>query len=167
MPKMCSVQVMHQRKSPAVQLLQKLNQFQRTQRTQDVCCTTTHPWEGGPLRAPVPSPPAMAFLGALSPGQATEPFRRFITRGRLRSPCTHRREGVPAPKTPDHFMETRKGAHRRYPYLGTIPATKGPSCPCGTLTNPSRIGCRPRVGAELEECCSHHTSQRECPCPVL
>lgn len=38
--------------------------------------------------------------------------------------------------TPDHFMETRKDAHRRYPYLGAIPETKGPSRPCGTQTNP-------------------------------
>jgi len=49
-------------------------------------------------------------------------YRCLIPHRRLRSPCTHRLEGVPAPKTPDHFMET----------------------------NPARIGCRQPIDAEPE-----------------
>src|SRR5690606_21098984 len=38
-------------------------------------------------------------------------------------------EGVPAPKTPDHFMETRKGAFA-LPFLGTIPSSRSLRAPC-------------------------------------
>ncbi len=48
----------------------------------------------------------------------------------------------------DDFIETRKEAFHSCPCLGTIPSTTEPASPIGTLTNPARIGCRHRIGAE-------------------
>lgn len=85
-------------------------------------------------------PQAMALSGHLTRSRAIRPYRRSTTRGRLRSPCTHRLEGVPAPKTPDHFMETRKGAVA-LPFLGTIPSSRSLRAPCIPEHLRAAIGC--------------------------
>ena len=117
-----------------------------------MCVVVPHILARGPAARPRCIPPAIGSLRVLNPSRAKRPYRRSITRGGLRSPCTHRLGGRSAPKTPDHVMETissrpGKGARRSCPSHGPIPSTKGRVTPLGTPTKPPRIGCRQRVGA--------------------
>lgn len=130
--------------------------------TQDVFCSTKPSWQGDRCAPPL-HPPGRGFDQALShPKPKT--YRRFTTRGRLRSPCTHRLGGRSCPQDPrpchgGHFMETnparfgcrhvmemissrpRTGAFA-LPFLGTIPSTKERVTPLGTPTNRPPIGYR-------------------------
>ena len=56
---------------------------------QDVFCSTKPSWQGGRCAPPL-HPPGRGSVGALNPSRASGTYRRSITRGRLRSPCTHR-----------------------------------------------------------------------------
>ena len=70
----------------------------------------------GPAARPRCIPPACGALPASSHQRTSGPYRRSITRGRLRSPCTHRHSGriaapvnplagleaLPAPPAPNH-----------------------------------------------------------------
>ncbi len=138
--------------------------------------TTTLLGKGSRCAPPLHPPGLWPFLG-IEPTPEPRTYPRSISRRRLRSPLQsidqraiaplettrnlwplHHQSGERScyPQYPhDHFMETissRPGrAFHSCPCLGTIPSTKGPSSPIGTLTNPARIGCRQRIGAELDQ----------------
>ena len=87
----------------------------------------------GPLRAPVASPRPWLLQGV---EPVPEPIDRIADQplaGDFALPAPIDLAGVPAPKAPDHFMETTssrpwKGAFA-LPFLGTIPSTKEQSRP--------------------------------------
>ena len=81
----------------------------------------------------------------VNPSRASRTYRRSITRGRLRSPCTHRLAGVPALQDLGPFHGDQPSADwmpirsfvTRYPRqftetkLSCLETTKEPSCPFG------------------------------------
>lgn len=72
--------------------------------------------------APPLHPPGLGSVRALSPSRASRTYRRSFTRGRLRSPCTHRHGGRACPQDPspfhgDDFIETKGKEHSRCPSL--------------------------------------------------
>lgn len=85
---------------------------QKSAQPQDVFCSTKFKILNKTILARWPAarprciPPAGGSFRALNPFQSQQtvsPIKHSARR--LRSPCTHRLEGVPAPKTPDHAME--------------------------------------------------------------
>ena len=145
-----------------------------------MCCSTTPSWQGGrcapPLHPPShgscrgltpsrasgtyhrsitrrawrsPSPPAPNH-GSSELSRSPEPH----SQGDFALPAPIDLAGVPAPKTPDHSMEAtssrpRTGAHRRCPSLEPSHRAKGVH-PLATPTNRPPVGCRQRVGADLD-----------------
>ena len=78
----------------------------RSRQMQDVRCTTPHLGKGARCALPLHPSGHGSFTG-IEP--VSEPAKRIAVpplAGDFASPCTLRLEGVPAPKTPDHFMET-------------------------------------------------------------
>jgi len=67
----------------------------REPKPQDVFCSTKPSWQGDRCAPPL-HPPGHGSHRALNLLRASRPYRRSNTRGRLRSPCTHRSKGVPA-----------------------------------------------------------------------
>lgn len=97
--------------------------------------------------APPLHPPGLWLRQGIQP--TPKPLKRFAARpraGDITLPAPIDTEGVPAPVTLDQFMEMPSAGPWKgslaLPCPGRIPSTKGPSSPCGTLTNPARIGCR-------------------------
>ena len=93
-----------------------------SQQQQYVFCSTKPSWQGGRCAPPL-HPPGRGSVRALNPSRAIRTYRRSITRGRLRSPCTHRHGGVPSPKTPAHSMEATswRRFHRDQPSADWMP----------------------------------------------
>lgn len=86
---------------------------------------------------PIPEPveriavPSLAGVWPPAPTTREEPPRSPKTpmAGETSlSPGPHRLRSVPAPETPDHFMETGKGAFA-LPFPWTHPIDQEPSCP--------------------------------------
>lgn len=74
-----------------------------------------HLGKGEPAaRSPVPSPTGSGSSRASSPLRKPQERVAVPSRARrLRSPCTHRPRGVPAPKTPDQKGLSRPSGHPR------------------------------------------------------
>ena len=110
-----------------------------------MCVVVPHLLARGPapslsaLRAPVASPRPWLGMGVEpKPSlQNVSPFHH--SQGDFTLPAPIDLGGVPAPKTPDHFMETTssrpgKRALHSYPSHGPIPSTMGHVMPLGTPT---------------------------------
>jgi len=67
---------------------------------QDVFCSTKLSWQGARCALPL-HPSGCGSVMALSHFGASRTYRRSITRGRLRSPCTHRSKTLRGLKEPD------------------------------------------------------------------
>ena len=151
-------------------------------------------WQGDRCAPPL-HPPSHGSSWISNPSRASRPYRRSITSRAWRSPSPpapnhgsselsrspepHSQgefalpapfdlEGVPAPKTPDHFMETNPSRIGCAPFHGdglardqegslratlpwNHPIDQGHFMHLGTPTDPARIGCRQRIGAEPED----------------
>lgn len=122
--------------------------------------------------APPLHPPGRGSVRGSTPSRASRTYRRSITRGRLRSPCTHRSfqedQGLSRPLKPTrtvwplHYQSGERSCspdtpmttswrrlHRdrrkgafALPFLGAIPSTWGHSAP-RPPTTPARIRCAP------------------------
>ena len=112
-------------------------------------------WQGGSLRAPVASPRPWLFQGFEPISEPVDRTAGQTLAGDFALPAPIDLVGVPAPKTPDHFMETTSSRPRKGAFVLPIPwnhpIDHGAFEPLGTLTNPARIGCRQRVGAEPDQ----------------
>lgn len=78
---------------------------------QDVFCNTKPSWQGGRCAPPL-HPPGRGSSRVLNPFQSHRPYRRSTTRGRLRSPCTHRLGGRSCPQDPRPFHGDQEGSVR-------------------------------------------------------
>lgn len=114
----------------------------------------------GPAARPRCIPPAHGSSRASSPFRSQQTVSPVDhSQGHFALPAPIDSEGVPAPETPDHFMETNRPpfGYRHFmettssrpgkgafalPFPWTHPIDQGAFEPLGTLTNPARIGCR-------------------------
>jgi hypothetical protein len=123
-------------------------------RNRKMCFVVQNHLGKGAAARPRCIPQALAPSGHKTHSRASRPYRRSNTRRRFHSPCTHRPRsdhtlGTPTNRAPfgyRHFMETTssrpgKGAFA-LPFPWTHPIDQGAFVPLGTLTNPTRIGCR-------------------------
>jgi len=121
---------------------------------------TTRILARGPAARPRCIPPALALLG-IEPIQSHQTYRRLTThKGAFASPL-HPIDlaGVPAPKTPDHFMETASSRAKGVPALvQSRPRRELSRCPS---LEPSH---RPKVFHALEtQTISLRTEVCRCP----